>query len=449
VDWDELVATALIGTDRRTVETVAPPGSPEGLTEALAERGAEDRVLAAAAAWTVARRAGAKAAVATSVEPAEPDARPLCSAAAGARLRMMLDGEYRDLIPEWLARAARAGVRPLPELIPALLDHAVYEREQQDMVTAAAGPLGRWLAAREPRWGFVAGDTDDVWKDGGSAERRAFLRRLRRHDPDKARELLASTFKDETYEDREAFVAALAEGLSDADEPFLEAALDDGRRPVRAAAAELLKRLPRSRYAARMAERTKPLLHVEDGEIRVELPGPPDEAAKRDGIESGGRRAERLTALLAATPLDTWSIELAQLHVADDLGPFVREGWGQAARAQHDATWARALRRHDLELLQVLPRATAEELARQAPDPLLAAQVLHGQWGLELSKQVLEAIRERRKNLIRDVDVRFAGYRLDPSLEHEAESLRELPGIDIERLCDVLAFRAAMLRELG
>ena len=47
-------------------------------------------------------------------------------------------------------------------------------------------------------------------------------------------------------------------------------------------------------------------------------------------------------------------------------------------------------------------------------------------------------------------DVSFAGERMDPDLaDHAAEQLRELPGRDIRRLCDVLAARAAMLRELS
>ena len=47
-------------------------------------------------------------------------------------------------------------------------------------------------------------------------------------------------------------------------------------------------------------------------------------------------------------------------------------------------------------------------------------------------------------------DVAFAGYRLDPALAPEAEErLRELGGRDLGLLCDILATRAAMLRELS
>ncbi|MDA0185817.1 hypothetical protein OJ997_36270 [Solirubrobacter phytolaccae] len=55
MSWDELVAAALIGTDRRPVAAAAPPGSPDTLEASLAERGAEDRVLAAAAGRSAGR----------------------------------------------------------------------------------------------------------------------------------------------------------------------------------------------------------------------------------------------------------------------------------------------------------------------------------------------------------------------------------------------------------
>ena len=253
-----------------------PEGSPPGLEAALGERGAEDRLLGAAAAWTVARRAGAVAGPAIVVTdaagdgsrpacrrggrggrrsgrgvpppesadddpvaagspraaaaPAEDDERPV---APGAGLRMMLEGDHPSLLPEWLALVAERGLRPPPELVPDLLDHAAGDASLHAAVGAAAGPLGYWLAERAPRWAFVrgaAGDADAVWADGEQAERRALLERLRRSDPAAARALLERTFAEETWEDRAAFVATLAHGLSDADEPFLEAALDDRAR---------------------------------------------------------------------------------------------------------------------------------------------------------------------------------------------------------------------------
>jgi len=442
------------------------------------------------------------------VDPVEEDPRPIAPATA---LHQRLDGHYPQLLPEWLALAAERGLRPPPELVPALLDHAAVDPSLHAAVGAAAGPLGRWLAERRSHWAFVHGageDVEEIWAEGGSDERRALFERLRGSDPAAGRALLERTFADETWEDRAAFVETLATGLSDADEPLLELALDDRRKPVRDAAAHLLAGLPRSRFGARMAERAAPLLRVEGGRLRgkrlvVELPGDPDGAAKRDGVPVGGRRSERLHALLAATPLATWTgaeweppaaspliatgsplgaagspcaaadppsgaadsppalaraatapaspADLVALDVADDLGEIVHRGWADAAVAQRDAEWARALWavRHDPVLLAALPHEEAQQLAARAERPDVVAAAVPGPWGATLTIAVLNALQRHRTGLDWGQDAAYAGERLNPAFTEDAEEkLRDLPGRDIRRLLDVLSARAAMLREL-
>ncbi|MDA0140642.1 DUF5691 domain-containing protein [Solirubrobacter deserti] len=426
MSWDELVAVALIGTDRRPVDADAPPGAPGELGAALDGRGVEDRLLASAAAWTVARRAGARAGAPRVVEPAEPDPRPLCSGPAAGRLDGLL--EVRWLVEDWLALAQEHGVRPPPELVPALLDWAEDRPERYAAAAAAAGPLGRWLAAREPRWAYVLPVDEADWAH--AEDRVDLLRRYRRQDPDAARELLASTWAEETWEDRQAFLQELEVGLSDADESLLELALSDRRKPVRDVAAALLTRLPRSAFAARAAAEALPLLRVEDGEIVATLP------------EARGRRSERLTELLAAAPLSTWDIAMVGLPVKDDLAAAVHEGWMLAALRQRDVEWGRAL-----GLLELLPREEAEARAAAADDPLLAAEPLEWTWGPELSNAVVASVKRRREAGGRDVDVAFVGRRLDPRTD--IEPLRDLGGRDITRLCDLLDTRAAMLSEFA
>ena len=62
---------------------------------------------------------------------------------------------------------------------------------------------------------------------------------------------------------------------------------------------------------------------------------------------------------------------------------------------------------------------------------------------------MIASIRRRREAGERGADAGVAGYRLDPALADEAEALRDLGGRDLWTLCDVLALRAAMLRELS
>jgi hypothetical protein len=138
--------------------------------------------------------------------------------------------------------------------------------------------------------------------------------------------------------------------------------------------------------------------------------------------------------------------------VADDLGDTVRGGWVDAAVAQRDAEWARALWavHPDPTLLVALPRDEAQALAARADQPDVAATALGAPWGATLSKAVIDAIHQRRSAGERGPDVEFAGYRLDPAFATEAEErLRDLGGRDVRRLCDILSARAAMLGELS
>ena len=76
--WESLVATALLGTERRAPEPSAPPGAPRELSAALARREPHEALLGSAAAWAVARRAGASPRQARPPTPAPQDPRPAC-----------------------------------------------------------------------------------------------------------------------------------------------------------------------------------------------------------------------------------------------------------------------------------------------------------------------------------------------------------------------------------
>ena len=89
----------------------------------------------------------------------------------------------------------------------------------------------------------------------------ALLEAVRNADPARGRGLLARQLGERTGRRAGDLLAGLAAGLSDDDEPFLEAALDDRSAGVRQVAVDLLGRLPSSRRAARMAERLRPPGH--------------------------------------------------------------------------------------------------------------------------------------------------------------------------------------------
>ncbi|CAM5553443.1 hypothetical protein SAVIM338S_04506 [Streptomyces avidinii] len=363
-DWDELVGAALLGTERRQ-------GSPEAL-------------LGAAALQTVRRRAGLLPAEAgPRPEPAPRDPRPAPPEPARRRLAQLLAGrtaaagsggrrgsapDLTELLPQWLAAAGQHGYRAPASLVPALLDAARARTDLRPQALALAGTRGLWLARLNPDWRFAlrggsggagelpgaedAAGVERLWQEGLFAERVALLGLVRAHEPAAAIRLLTTTWASERAEDRLMFLDSLRVGLSDDDEPFLEEALADRSRNVRATAAELLSALPGSALAGRMAERALACV----GPDGVTPPADCDAEMLRDGVvkrppAGRGERAWWLGQLVETAPLACWRQRFGGLGPAEIVARPVAEGWAEelhaawcrAAVRQRDPAWSRAL----------------------------------------------------------------------------------------------------------
>ncbi|MYS89375.1 MULTISPECIES: DUF5691 domain-containing protein [Streptomyces] len=399
--WEGLVTTALLGTDRRT-----PPGTGPGPDAPVA-------LLDAAAVETVRRRAGLRPArAAERPQPAPKDPRPPLPQAAARRLAILLADrpggsgggrrgaapDLTELLPQWLAAANARGFAPPPQLLPALLDAARGRTDLRPAALEFGGPRALWLARLNPDWRFALRSTpgggaalphldDDagirqLWQEGLFAERVALLSALRSRDPAAARELLATTWATERAEDRLMFLDSLRAGLGPDDEPFLEQALADRSRNVRATAAELLSALPGSALAARMAVRAEACVAIDHMQptrattataapsttgaatgptmatptITVEAPHECDPGMERDGVVAKapagrGERSWWFGQLVEAAPLGTWSRrlggrtprEIVALPVTDDWQGELHAAWCRAAVRQRDAEWSRAL----------------------------------------------------------------------------------------------------------
>ncbi|MEU9141624.1 DUF5691 domain-containing protein [Streptomyces sp. NPDC048404] len=374
--WEELVTVALLGTERRTL-----PGQRPGQQAPVA-------LLDAAAVETVRRRAGVRPArAAARPEPAAPDPRAALPPAAARRLATLLADrpgaggggrrgaapDLMELLPQWLALANARGFAAPPQTLPALLDAARGRTDLRPAVLDFAGPRALWLARLNPEWRFAlrsssgaaalpdeADDIQRLWQEGLFAERVALLAAVRAKDPAAGRALLVATWATERAEDRLMFLDSLRSGLCAEDEGFLERALADRSRNVRATAAELLSALPGSALAARMADRAASCVAVdrtrETPVITVEAPHECDSAMERDGVvpKPPGGRGERswwLGQLVEAAPLATWRErlggrspeEMVALPVTDGWQGELHAAWCRAAVRQRDPAWSRAL----------------------------------------------------------------------------------------------------------
>ncbi|MEU2180050.1 DUF5691 domain-containing protein [Streptomyces thermolilacinus] len=207
--WEDLVTSALLGTDRRPLPAPAArisgtgprrdggdshPGGGDGLPggdgrgdaggradagavdAGAVDAGAVDAVdapvalLDAAAVATVRRRAGLlPAAAAPLPRPAPQDDRaPLPEAAARRLTQLLADRpsaggggrrgtapDLTELLPQWLAAANAYGYRAPAAALPALLDAARARTDLRPQALAFGGPRALWLAAFNPEWRFA------------------------------------------------------------------------------------------------------------------------------------------------------------------------------------------------------------------------------------------------------------------------------------------------------
>ncbi len=479
----ELLAAALVGTNRR-------PWTGDA------------SLLDAAAVALTRRRAGVLPVAGRPPFPAAPEETdaPLPSA-AGKRLLRILGGSVpggaqlaQELLGQWLAAAAERGGHVPPVALPALLDAGRRNSIVRPALARVAGRRGGWLAGMRADWRWLRDEATPApapladWATAGFGERLAHLTALRTADPAAGRELLESTWAQESSEDRARFVTVLDTGLSTADDPFLERALDDRRKEVREAALDLLRRLPGSSLGRRMAERARAAVRVERRALRadrlvVDPPTELDTSLRRDGVSATPARGLGVSAwlleeILAGTPLDTWHDGPTMLRLArgNDWETALLHGWAKAAVAQDDAGWAITLLtqasatlresvRWDLHL--VLPpaelgRLAAEALRREDGMAHRLLAIHPGQWPEELSVTVLETIAHRARTDRHTWQLgelcRAAALAMPPAyadlvgrlalqLDQEpADSSRVRPVADLAR---ALAFRQDMLAELA
>jgi hypothetical protein len=470
MDFDDLVTAATVGVDRLSLPLVTLAGPAAAHAGVLDSSDPAVALLDAAALLSSARRAALlPAALGRTAAPAPPDTAPELSPGASRVLGSFLRASDPILVADLLRATAEAGFRVAAPMLPALLDVAARDRSLRPPARAVLGGRGQWLAAHRPEWRRVT-DSDDtdsdgtdqvaaapgggtaadpatsggpeasgdpgVWQTGRPGERRAWLAGLRRRVPGQARELLAAGWSREAVADRDKLLEILGTHLSAADEPFLEAALDDRKAAVRQVAARLLAAIPAAAFRARAVTRGAGLLRVEQhpaaarspaersAVLAVTLPESVDTAAARDGIGAVppspaiGARAWLLTQFIAAVPLAEWTSRLgrspAELAALPVLGGFqadVHAGWRLAAVAQRDAAWTAALLVADEqadparppaawpppeELAAVLPAAARMAraqglLTRYGPTPQTAAALVEtaGPWTEGLADTVL------------------------------------------------------------
>jgi hypothetical protein len=406
---DALTKLALVGT-RNAAEQPAT-----AVSAILPDVERERRLLLEAGALAAYRRAGA---VSVRVEPPAPapeETLQPCPPRVAAHVVGMLQGTHGELLGETARLLAAKGRRLPAEVLPAVLDAA--SGRNRELVAPILGERGRWLARLSEAWKWVheadvAPDPKLTFDEGALEARAAALRQIRSSDPAKGRGWLEAVWKAEKANVRARLVAELSVGLGPDDVPFLESARGDRAQLVRAAAAELLIRVPGSPTAGRMRDRVGAMLIWEAAaapssafgrlaamvtgsgkpKLSASPPQEPDADWEADGLtkeppQGVGKRAFWLAEAIAAVDPKHWETAFGatpeQILAAerDEWGPNVQEGLARAATRFERADWAVALlaswsddrKRHAFDPWPFLAKLLSPELAEQAALEAMAA----------------------------------------------------------------------------
>ncbi|MCV3214374.1 DUF5691 domain-containing protein [Plectonema radiosum NIES-515] len=355
--WQEVVKTALIGTERQGLKAILPDNKLSEILSCLDSSDKEGNLLSAAGAFALYQRAGK---ISFDQQPlqnrSEEEELLDCSLLSRQHLALILSGNAQ-LLPEWLTVAAAAKRRVPSQYLPQLLTLGQKQSNLRVFILPVLGKRGYWLAKQNPDWNYVNSEiTDKAWQIGSKEARRSLLQRLREQNPEQAREKLQKTWKKESGDERASLLAALEINLSMNDEPFLEAALDDKRKQVRDIAAKLLSLLPKSRLCQRMIERVHPLIIFNHNSVQVSLPVLCDRQMIRDGIDQSryssalGEKASLLLQMLCCVPPSFWCNnwgkmpqQLLQVVDGNEWEKMLLEAWATGALKSQDSLCAEVL----------------------------------------------------------------------------------------------------------
>ena len=369
--WQNLVASALLGTERQKPNF----GGIEFL-RGIDPSQTETALLQAAASLTQYKKAGQQ--LASNLEPrlevSDPETRPEATEQQQSMLFECLT-EHTDQLPECLHLASKAGVRAPYGLLAVLIGKAHFDSSLREHALPVLGTRGLWLAKHIENGVWVGGSSldENVWELGTPAQRRDYLENLRETGPQLALEKLKAVWTQEPAKVRSELIGTLETNLSMNDEDFLENALDDKGKDVRECAATLLTQLPDSRLMQRMKARVTPLLKFTPegkagmlglkkgtpAKLEITLPETCDKAMQRDGIEAKapswkkiGERAYWLQQIISITPLAYWektlnanAQELVTATNKHEYQKLILEAWRDSLRKYHyNLAWADAIK---------------------------------------------------------------------------------------------------------
>lgn len=425
--WNDIVNTALLGTEKGTLRTEEADAAFAQPLETIAQKATdkEDIFLQTSALLYNYRQCGfvPSKKESLSLPVAEAEEKGYASPFAHAVLKDVVDGGSASLLRLWLEQCSGRSQIVGPDFLPVLLAAGVKTKSLQTAVKSVYGKRGEWLTQfnEEWKWGEAASD-EERWQTGTLAQRKAVLAQIRSTAPAQAREWLQQTWPQEAAAAKAALLEEMFVNTSDEDLSWLEEVAKEKSKTVAAAAERLLGLLPSStavqRYQRVLAHAigvtaSKGLLGIGGKtSLNVKLSDEAREVFKAGAEEERDKKISEegfiLKQLIGRVPPRFWeghfSLDrkkiIALFAAEEKYGPFTA-ALAKAAVRFRDIEWLRDLLATDNEnfhdvALGALPQAEAEAYAlRFVTDEKAAEAVLRhigvfeDEWSLPFAKAVL------------------------------------------------------------
>jgi hypothetical protein len=232
--WKQLINTALLGTDRQSLPATQLPAVIQQALQGVDTSDKEALFLRTAALVNSYIKAGtgAQTLLIPATPPSQPETQSYASVKAVSVWRKIAKAERRNpvLMEYWMDQCISKGQIAPPDILPSLLNAGAEKTNYalRDKIRQVVGKRGTWLASFTHIWSYcLPVDYEMGWKEGSIAQRKEIFEKIRRENPDQAREWLEQAWPDENAKDRKDFLQSFSVNLSLSDEPFLQKAWEE------------------------------------------------------------------------------------------------------------------------------------------------------------------------------------------------------------------------------
>jgi hypothetical protein len=250
-EWQQVIQTALIGTDKQTISTnEMDENLLPAITTITNNTGIdkEEQFLQIATLVHQYTFCGTEPIVKadSSLPICAAETQTYCNSNTTNVLKEILYEDSSGLLAMWLQLCASKQQIVAPVLLPDLFEKAVQQKNLRQYI-ACFGKRGEWLSQFNSTWQFATPTSDEeLWQRGTVNERKTVLQQLRTTNATIAREWLQETWPQENAASKQSLLEAFATNISDADVPWLESLTNEKSIKVKEDVLKLLQQIPNS-----------------------------------------------------------------------------------------------------------------------------------------------------------------------------------------------------------